>query len=62
MMEMKYKHGCTGNTVNLNDSINHRMTSQAIVRAFINCYATSYTIQVIKCQKQSGCNDCSYSP
>ena len=37
-------------------------TNQSIVAqkisSFINCQGTNYTIQVIKCQKQSGCNDC----
>ena len=53
--------GCPGNTIILYDSMNHRKTSQSIVAqisSFINCQGTSYTIQVIKCQKQSGCNDC----
>ena len=53
--------GCPGNTINLYDSMNHRKTSQCIVAhisSFINCQATSYTIQVIKCQKQSRCNVC----
>ena len=54
---------CPGNTINLYDSKNHRKNSQSIVVqifSFINCQATSYIIhwQMIKCQKQSGCNDC----
>lgn len=53
--------GCPGNNmINLYNSMHHRKTRVAQISSFINCQTTSYTMQVIKCQKQSasGCNDC----
>ena len=46
--------GCPGNTINLYDSMNHRKTSPSLVvqiSSFVNCQATSYTIQVDKMPK-----------
>ena len=39
-------------------SVLHKYNVVAQISSFINCQAKIYTIQVIKCQQQSGCNDC----